>query len=105
MYEAIESKIQDELLPHHLEIINESSNHNVPPNSESHFKVIVISDFFEDKNLLKRHRKVNSILKEELKMEGGIHALSIVAKTKDEWSQMEAVEESPPCLGGDGTFK
>lgn len=36
---AIQQKIQTALKPTHLEIINESYMHNVPQNSETHFKV------------------------------------------------------------------
>jgi BolA protein len=34
--------------PLHLEVINESNRHHVPPNSETHFKVVVVSDKFSD---------------------------------------------------------
>ena len=30
--------------------------HNVPPGSESHFKVIIISDDFVGQSLVKRHQ-------------------------------------------------
>ena len=33
----------------HLEVENESPNHNVEPGSESHFKVVVVSDEFIEK--------------------------------------------------------
>ena len=49
--------------------------HNVPPGSESHFKVVVISDKFEKQNLITRHRMVHTTLKDELS--SAIHALSI----------------------------
>lgn len=41
------------LNPSYIEIINESYMHNVPKGSETHFKVIVVSDKFTDKPLLK----------------------------------------------------
>lgn len=49
--------------------------HSVPKGSETHFKVVVVSDQFKDKTLLDRHRAVNQLLDEELK--SGVHALSI----------------------------
>ncbi len=49
--------------------------HSVPKGSETHFKVVVISDMFKDKSLLERHRTVNQLLDDELK--NGVHALSI----------------------------
>lgn len=48
--DTIESKLQI-LQPEILEVINESNNHNVPPGSESHFKVIVVSNAFQGKCL------------------------------------------------------
>ena len=39
--------------PTHLEIINESYMHNVPKGSETHFKVVVISDVFDKLPLIK----------------------------------------------------
>lgn len=44
----IEEKLQKDLEPSHLEVINESqSHHNAPHGAESHFKVIVVSSKFE----------------------------------------------------------
>ena len=43
--------------------------------SETHFKVVIVSDSFNDKPLLQRHRLVNDALKDELAT--GVHALSI----------------------------
>ncbi|NOX42547.1 MAG: BolA/IbaG family iron-sulfur metabolism protein [Gammaproteobacteria bacterium] len=95
----IELKLSDKLNTSHLEVINESNNHNVPAGSESHFKVILVSKNFEEKNLLSRHRMVNKILEDELKNK--IHALAIHAYTEKEWQEKNAVApESPPCLGG-----
>ncbi|GAK85288.1 cell division protein BolA [Vibrio ponticus] len=45
--ETIQTKLHQQLSPTHLEVINESYMHNVPPGSESHFKVIVVSEQFE----------------------------------------------------------
>lgn len=79
--------------------MNESHMHNVPPGSETHFKVILVSDAFEGKPLLGRHRAVNTLLDAELK--GGVHALSIVAKTPKEWAASAgSVPPSPACRGG-----
>lgn len=48
-----------------------------------------------------RHRTVNAILKDEL--EGGVHALSIQAKTPTQWEKSAyAVAASPNCMGGAG---
>ncbi len=95
---TIEQKLANDLNPLHLEVINESSSHNVPPGSESHFKVVIVSAEFEGKNLLTRHRLVNKSLADELN--GVIHALAIHAYTEDEWKETSSAPMSPPCLGG-----
>jgi len=79
--------------------------HAVPKGTESHFKVVVVSDKFEGMSLLERHRCVQDLFKEELELgiaHGGIHALSIVAKTPEQWKKMnpEDMDASPHCLGG-----
>lgn len=100
----IEQKLANGINAKHLEVINESSNHNVPPGSESHFKVILVSEDFADKKLLQRHRMVNDLLADELRDK--IHALAIHTYTENEWKDINAdAPMSPPCQGGDGTFK
>lgn len=95
----IERKLKELLTPSHLEVINESSNHNVPPGSESHFKVTVVSSQFEGKMLVARHRMINKLLADELA--GSVHALSMHTFTQAEWKEKdEQTRSSPPCLGG-----
>ncbi len=97
--QAIESKITTSLSPTHLQVINESRMHSVPPGSESHFKLVIVSDAFEGKPLVRRHQLVNGILAEELK--GTIHALSMETLTAAEWRRRSGqTADSPPCLGG-----
>ena len=36
--------------------------HNVPPGSESHFKVTLVSDKFDGLRLVKRHQEVYGLL-------------------------------------------
>lgn len=43
----IEEKLTAELGPSHLEVINESGDHGAREGTESHFKVIVVSDKFD----------------------------------------------------------
>lgn len=95
----IENKLSAELAPTYLQVINESSNHNVPPGSESHFKLIIVSEKFAEKNLLARHRLINEILAEELANK--IHALTMHTYTDAEWQESQSqVPDSPPCMGG-----
>lgn len=84
----------------HLEVVNESGGHNVPAGSETHFKVVLVSDAFDGLRLLSRHRAVNDALAEELA--GGVHALAIHTYTPAEWrARFGSAPLSPPCLGGE----
>ncbi len=97
--ESITAKLSAALEPLHLEVINESHRHSVPPGSESHFKVVVVSDRFEGAPLVRRHQSVNAILDEELKEH--LHALSLETLTGAEWQARGGeILASPPCLGG-----
>lgn len=97
--ETIQEKLQATFNPLHLEVINESDNHNVPKGSESHFKVVLVSREFEGESLIARHRRVNKVLAEEL--QGGVHALALHTLSPDDWfNQGGKVRESPECQGG-----
>ena len=97
--ERIERIITNELHPAHLDVINESSKHNVPSGSESHFKLVIVADIFEGHSLLQRHKRINTLLAAELT--GGVHALSLNTLTPTEWADKgNRVENTPPCLGG-----
>ena len=100
---TLHDEIHDELVrrfaPSVLEVINESRNHNVPPNSETHFKVVVVAEGFAEHTLVARHRAVNEALAGPLAR--GVHALAIQALTPAEWTKRGGViPPSPPCLGG-----
>lgn len=96
---SIEGKLQAAFQPQHLTVVNESSKHNVPPGSESHFNVTIVCDEFDGLMLIKRHRLINAALKEEL--DGQIHALALHTLTPAEWAAQEGqVPDSPDCKGG-----
>ncbi|XP_030605819.1 bolA-like protein 1 [Archocentrus centrarchus] len=95
---VIRTKLTDELKPDHLEVHNESHMHAVPPGSESHFRVLVVSSKFEGLPLIQRHRLVNEALKAELS--SCVHALAIQAKTPEQWRSNPTLAKSPPCMGG-----
>ena len=102
-YASIEIRIHNKLLsafyPSFLEVENESHKHNVPPGSESHFRVTVVSAKFEGTSLVKNHRLINDVLQDELS--GPVHALSIRAKTPKQWeASIGLLLPTPPCLGG-----
>lgn len=85
--------------PEHLMVENESHQHAVPPDSETHFKVTLVSGAFEGKRLVARHQAVYGVVGEALKQ--GVHALALHTYTPDEWhARAEAAPESPNCLGG-----
>ncbi|WP_199610962.1 BolA family protein [Flocculibacter collagenilyticus] len=97
---SIERKLYDSFDPEYLEVINESNNHNVPRGSESHFKVVIVTDRFEGQRLIQRHRSINSALADELT--NHIHALALHTYTPQEWFEYysELPPNSPKCLGG-----
>ena len=101
---TIEAVIEEKLLaafsPFHLDVINESHQHNVAPGNESHFKVIIVSNNFDGERLIKRHRAINAILATELAEK--IHALALHTYTEKEWNNYYADNTplSPKCLGG-----
>ena len=99
----VEHIIRDKLTaafhPQHLAVLNESSMHSVPPGSETHFSVVVVSDAFDGVSLIQRHRAVHSALSTELS--SGVHALSVTARTPAQWQQSGgSVSKSPACVGG-----
>ena len=96
--DQINERLQSRFELHHLEVVNESHMHNVPEGSETHFKVVVVSDAFDGKMLLARHRLVNKALADEL--DGGIHALALHTMTMQEWFEKGKAADSPPCEGG-----
>jgi BolA family transcriptional regulator, general stress-responsive regulator len=95
---AIERKLSEALSPQHLEVHNESGGHRVPPGSETHFKVVVVSPVFDGERLVQRHRRVNDVLADELR--GPVHALAIHTYTESEWrARFGSAPMSPPCAG------
>lgn len=83
----------------HLEVVNESGSHNVAPGSETHFKVVLVSETFGGQSRLVRHRAVHAVLTDELA--GGVHALAVHTYTPEEWRQRFGdAPMSPDCRGG-----
>ena len=90
----IERLLRDNLNVSKLLIRNDSYKHNVPPDSESHFNVQIISDDFQNLSQIQRHKKVykavDSLLTE-------IHALSITAITTSEFEESPSLRDTPDC--------
>jgi BolA family transcriptional regulator, general stress-responsive regulator len=82
---SVEAKIRESLMlalrPTRLDLVNESDLHaghrSSPGSGESHFRVLVVSERFQGKSRIERHRMVNEALATELRE--GVHALAIKA--------------------------
>ena len=77
-----------------LKIINESFMHNVPHGSESHFKIVVVTDDFNNIPILHRHKLIYKNLNGLMDK---IHALSIHAFTEEEFELNPVILDSPEC--------
>jgi BolA protein len=96
---TIEHKLSEGLECLHLEVVNESDQHNVPAGSESHFKVVVVSNDFQGKSLVAQHRMVYQLLGQELERQ--VHALALHTYSEQSWREHKGeAPMSPPCLGG-----
>lgn len=95
---VIEQKLSAGLTIHSVDVVNESHRHNVPHNSETHFKLTVVATEFSEQRAVQRHQAIYALLAEELA--GGVHALAIHAYSPDEWASKSVVPDSPNCLGG-----
>jgi BolA protein len=95
MHDALFSALTPDLIT----IENESNRHHVPENSETHFKIVIVSAAFHGLTRVARHRLVNTKLNNEFKM--GLHALSLHLYSPNEWQQhSKQLTLSPPCLDG-----
>jgi len=94
----ITAKLAEALGPNHLTVENESHKHSVPPNSETHFKVVVSSDQFEGKRSVQRHQLIYGLLQDDLA--NGVHALALHTYTPEEWAKIASAPDSPNCMGG-----
>lgn len=93
--QTIEQKLNDAFNVSFLQIDNESHMHSGPA-SESHFKVVLVTDDFADMNKVKMHQAVYKVLAEELA--GSVHALAL--HTYDQASWQNQAPGSPQCMGG-----
>ena len=86
--ERIEHLLREAFSPSHLEVIDESALHaghaGAKPGGESHFRVVIVSDQFAGIGRVQRQQLVYGVLDEVIK--DGLHALSMVTSTPDEYS-------------------
>lgn len=101
MAEVIKAKLEAAVAPLYMELVNESSMHNVPPGSELHWNLIVVSAAFEGQGRVDRQRLINGALAEELRT-GKVHALTMKTLTPAEWRAAggDVDNTAPPCKGG-----
>ncbi len=89
--------ISSTLLPVFLEIEDESHNHR-GPRLETHFRIVIVSEQFEGKSRIDRHRLVNALAADEFNT--GLHALSLHLHTPKEWkARGNTAPSSPNCQG------
>jgi BolA protein len=86
MRDTIAAKLGDAFSPTHLDVIDESHQHEGHaghrPGGQTHFRVRIEALAFAGKSRIERHRMINAALAAEL--QGGIHALAIQAKAPNE---------------------
>jgi BolA protein len=86
--QSITNKLHAAFGPTALDVIDESHLHEGhaghAPGGETHFRVNIVSDGFEGKSRIERHRMINAALAAELA--GPVHALALKAQTKAEAS-------------------
>lgn len=93
-HEDIITALNNNLNVEQMFLENESAMHNVPINSETHFKLVIVSNDFHKMTKVKRHQLIYQILVEIMKK---IHALSIQAFTLEEFDSNPIVLTSPDC--------
>jgi len=78
---SITNKLREAFLPESLDVTDESHLHEGHsghrPGGETHFRVYIVSEAFEGKSRIERHRMINTTLATELA--GPVHALAITA--------------------------
>jgi BolA protein len=86
--DLITEKLTKAFAPGSLRVVDESHQHEGHaghrPGGETHFRVYIVSDAFEGKSRIERHRMVNAALASELA--GSVHALAIHASAPGEIS-------------------
>ena len=84
--QTITNKLREAFFPESLEVQDESHMHEGHaghrPGGETHFRVHIVSQAFEGKSRIERHRMINAALSSELA--GSVHALAIHAKSPGE---------------------
>jgi BolA protein len=84
--DIITNKLREAFAPESLDVTDESHLHEGHaghrPGGETHFRVYIVSQAFEGKSRVERHRMINTALSAELA--GQVHALAISAQAPGE---------------------
>jgi BolA protein len=84
--DRITEKLTAAFAPVRLDVQDESHQHaghsGSRPGGETHYRVYIVSDAFQGKSRIERHRMINAALAQELA--GGVHALAIHATAPGE---------------------
>ena len=75
-----------------LKILNESFMHNLPKDAESHFKLVIVSNDFNNLSHIQRHKLVYKHLGNIM---NDIHAISIQSSNEDEFKLNPTILDSP----------
>ena len=90
------ARLSEHFAPEYMELANESHRHSVPPDSETHFRLLMVADAFAGQRAVARHQQVYGLLKDL--MQGPVHALALHLYAPGEWTGR--TPDSPECLGG-----
>lgn len=93
--------IEKKFEPLKIEIKNESYKHSVPKEAETHFNIFIVSDKFNEKSLINRHKMVFACLKDEMgeKKENKLYSLNLKLKTPKEYNEnTDDRISSPGCM-------
>jgi len=81
--QRITTKLTEAFAPTSLDVIDESHLHEGHaghrPGGETHFRVYIVSQAFDGKSRIERHRLIHQVLSDELA--GGVHALALNVKS------------------------
>ena len=93
--EQIENLVSNNINVIEMSLENESHMHSGQA-EESHFKLTLVSDDFNNVSKVKRHQTIYKVLSELMPK---FHALALHIYTSEEWTQAK-VPDSPNCMGG-----
>jgi len=92
------NKLENKFCKNKIMIYDEIKKHNLHNRKFSHFKIIIISDQFTNKNLITRHKYIYTLLLNIIN-KCNIHGISIHTYTKNEFINIKNNDiVSPNCM-------